>query len=258
MAETTPGDRPRTIIDALEDERPSLGRFGLLLAILVVAGLCGVLTWLSPAKKQPSLSITESGNWPASHLAISSSIEPGRTSFVMTKVGVGGKDDLFLCTSTTVLSPSCRNLTRSPAVSETQLALSPDAEHVAYYGMADSGTELYLLSVDEQSVLPLTLRAGESGLHVDFRIAPVLRPAFSTDGNWVAFPADDGRETFELFVARQDGQEVRRVTDLGHQVCDYIWLNDRVLVVAVRWSDKTLHYWIARLESGDFELEPLP
>jgi Tol biopolymer transport system component len=142
-------------------------------------------------------------------------------------------------------------------MAEAQPALSPDAEDVAYYGIREGDTELYLSRASDQTVLPLTVRADESGLHVDFGITTVLRPAFSTDGRWIAFPADDGHETIELFVARHDGQDVRQVTDLGHQVCDYVWLDDRTIVVAVRQSDKTVHYWAARFESGEFKLEAL-
>ncbi|MBC7227470.1 MAG: PD40 domain-containing protein [Thermoflexales bacterium] len=148
-------------------------------------------------------------------------------------------------------------MTRSPSVREIWPALDNEGARIAVYGIGESGTDLYVIDVASQAMLPLTVRADTSGLHEEYQIAPVLAPAFSPDGQWVAFPARKGRNgALELFVARSDGQQVLRVTELGHELRDYTWLDSKTILIAVRWTDHTLHYWIARWEGGGFRLEP--
>jgi hypothetical protein len=104
---------------------------------------------------------------------------------------------------------------------------------------------------------PVTIQAGGSGLHSDFEIAALRSPAFSPDGSWIAFPAQDTNGVVEVFVARRDGRQVLRATDLGQRVQDYTWLDKKTLVVEVHWPDGTFHHWIAQMETSGIRLTPL-
>ncbi len=250
---TGQGTSDQHISDLLDRERPRLSRYSLLLALLVLALLCVVLSWGQPPAARFGVSrasVEESTLREGPALAVS------RDGSILVTVGpgVGEKEDLFLCNAD---SSSCLNLTRSPSIQETWPAFDAEGNRIVCYGIGEASTDLFLIDVSSRTMLPLTVRADTSGLHKDFQIVPIMIPAFSPDGQWVAFPARKGQNgALELFAARTDGQQVLRVTDLGHEVWDYIWLDSETILIAARWADQTLHYWIARLESGTFRLEP--
>lgn len=257
MSSKRPRDRLRSAFGALENEGQRLSRYSLLLAVIVVAVLCVVL---SLGQQPPSARFnsalfalgTEDERRAASVLTQSGD----GSTVVAVRPGVGERDDLFACTP--ILTTTCTNLTQSPAVTESWPVLDRAGDRIAYYGSNETGTELFLLDLRSEAMLPLTVRADASGLHTSYEIAPSLAPAFSPDGRWIAFPAQKGESNVvELFVARDDGQRVIRVTDLGNTLRDYVWLDSETLIIAVEWSDETLRYWTARLESGTFRLEPL-
>jgi Tol biopolymer transport system component len=66
------------------------------------------------------------------------------------------------------------------------LAISPDGNRIAYIGVADGGTRLWLREHDK--LRPLPIAGTENG----------LRPFFSPDGNQVAFWSQDGYIYIEL------------------------------------------------------------
>jgi len=178
------------------------------------------------------------------------------TYFLSVHPGLGNRDDLFRCTA----SLECVNLTQTPALTETWPVLDADGERVAYYGLGDNQqADLFVLTLPATTTLPVTLRAGDSGLHTDYHVIPILAPAFSPNGLWLAFPAQASKgETVELFVARTDGQQVLRVTGLGQQLQDYIWLNNDTLIIRILKADGTTALWQAHWQGSDFDLQIKP
>lgn len=251
---TTRKAQDQHIADLLDEEKPCLSRYLLLLALLVLAILCVVLSWGQPPAAR--LGVTRPASGQESGLSEGPTLAVAKDGSILVTIrpGTGDKDDLFLCDADT---SSCVNLTRSPSIRETWPALDNEGSRIAFYGIGEASTDLFVVDVSSQILLPLTVRADTSGLHKEYQIAPILAPAFSPDGQWVAFPARRDRNgSLELFVARSDGQQVLRVTDLGHEIRDYTWLDNRTILIAVRWADQTLHYWTARLEAEGVHLEP--
>lgn len=256
MDERSAEAKARTI---LERDRPRspLSHLSLPLAIVAVVGLCLGFSLLEDRLGRRLAGTSPGGREGPPRLVpvLVASADP--SPFIMVQVGMAERDDLFLCT--TMPTVTCSNLTQSPAITEVWPVLDTTVQRVAYYSVGDASTELYVLALPNGMALPLTVHAGMSGLHTDFEITPTLAPSFAPDGSWVAFPAQAVKgNAVELFVAQDDGQQVLRVTDLGYRVRDYIWLDDKKLVIAVQWPDDTMRYWIAQLESGEVQLDPLP
>ena len=181
----------------------------------------------------------------------------GPSPFIVVQTGIAGHDDLFYYTM--VPTTTYRNLTKSPVITEVWPVLDTTSGRVAYYGVSEAGIDLYIQGLPEGTATPLTVHAGESGLHTSFEITTTIGPVFSPSGRWLAFPAQAIKhDAVELFIVQDDGQRLLRVTDLGYHVRDYAWLDDRTLVVATQWSDGTVHYWTARLEQQGIRLELLP
>ena len=176
----------------------------------------------------------------------------------MVQTGVAGFDDLFLHTVTPTIT--YHNLTESPAITETWPTFDATAQRVVYYGVGENSTDLYIQSLPDGAALALTVRAGKSGLHTQYEIVSVFAPVFSPDGSWLAFPAQAKESgAVEVYVARDSGQFVSRVTDLGYQVRDCIWIDDRTLTILAQRPDGTYQKWVARsISQGEFQLESVP
>lgn len=238
----------------LEETTPSEGRYTRfipLLALLVVAVICAVFYWQTPRTGVGSqaTAVPDSATVPR---LLTLPITP--THFLAVQAGLEQQDDLFLCTETF----QCTNLTQSPVLTELWPVLNASANRVAYYSLGELGTEIFVLTLPTTTTLPVTVRAGTSGLHIDFEIITTHGPAFSPEGVWLAFLAQACKgEAVELFVARTDGQQVLRVTDLGYQVQDYVWLDVETLLVLALRPDGTASYWITRRNGSAFQLKAL-
>lgn len=257
MTDHTPEVQEQSMLDALKGEGSPLSRYVLLVTILIIAMLCAVLSWLNPQRGQLLAGRRSTDKVDVPRLVPVLAGSSGSSSFVMVKPGLAGRDDIFFCTS--VPTTTCdTNLTESPAVTEVWPVLDAAAEQVAYYGIRESSADLYLLELSDGVGIPLTVRAGSSGLHTRFVITTTVGAAFSPDGKWLVFPVNvRDSAAIELFAARSDGQQVLPVTDLGYQVRDYIWLDDETLIIAVRRPDGTLQHMKARLIADEFVTEEL-
>ena len=230
-------------------------RFIPLVVLIVVSVICGVVYWQRP-------NINRGLSWENTQASVVSLLAPrmialpGTTAQLLSiKKGLGSQDDLFQCTA----AFDCVNLTQSPGITEVWPVLDAAAEKVAYYGVGEQATELHVLELSTSAITPVTLRAGTSGLHTKFVIIPNHAPVFSPDGDWLAFPAQAHEGgAVELFVARTDGQQVLCVSDLGHQVQDYIWLDAQTLLIHVQREDDAVSYWAACWDGAAFQLESLP
>lgn len=241
----------------LSQRKAGFSRYTLLVAIAILVGLCAVLSFV----ERPWSQHVETQSMEDSKVAPRLVLVPVGTAsppaYIKVQTGIGKRDDLFFCEAAPTVI--CDNLTQSPALTEKWPALDVNGAEVAYYGVGEGQTELFRLSLTTKASLPITVRSGASNLHTDYEIASIVAPAFSPSGLWVAFPAQAVKgDAIELFVAKADGQNVRRVTDLGYRVSDYIWLDDQTLVVAVHRIDGMIQQWKARLEFEPIQLEPLP
>lgn len=239
---------------AQASDHSSLARFSLLGALLVLAVLCFLFYQFYPANGLP---FRRNSSSTTADIISNLVMLPGTSSFFLSvHPGLGNRDDLFRCTA----SLECVNLTQTPALTETWPVLDADGERVAYYGLGDNQqADLFVLTLPATTTLPVTLRAGDSGLHTDYHVIPILAPAFSPNGLWLAFPAQASKgEAVELFVARTDGQQVLRVTGLGQQLQDYIWLNNDTLIIRILKADGTTALWQAHWQGSDFDLQSKP
>jgi hypothetical protein len=243
-----------------DQEQPRWRQFSLVVAITIVLLTCILLSWLDRRAgvilHDPSGEAGDAMTGTAPRLVPASA---SSSDYFKVQTGFNQHDDLFHC-RVDGSNHNCDNLTRSPGITETWPVVNvsgTDPEEVAYYGIGKSGTELFVMTLPGSSGLPLTIGAGGSGLHSEFEITPIRPPRFSPNGRWIAFPAQNTRGVTEVFVAERNGQEVRRVTDLGGSIRDYTWLAQNTLVVEVLSSGESLQHWTAEIRSGAIRLTPL-
>jgi Tol biopolymer transport system component len=125
---------------------------------------------------------------------------------------------------------------------ESSPGLSPDSREIVYAGTAESGEAgLYLRRVDGGAAVRLTEEASDNA------------PAFSPDGQWIAFGSFRDNSP-GIFVMDRQGQSVRRVTNGGS---DPFWTPDGREVVYGAESGRTpeirqapSELWAVNVESG--------
>jgi Tol biopolymer transport system component len=124
-------------------------------------------------------------------------------------------------------------LTDDPAYDD-QAAFSPDGERLVFVSSRGTGfAHLVVMDLRTRRVSPLM-----SGRHGDFR------PAWSADGNWIAFSSSEGSaspfahgrwerlQLAYLYVVHPDGSGLKKVTN-DHNFCGSPkWEPDNVHVVA--------------------------
>lgn len=108
-------------------------------------------------------------------------------------------------------------------------ALSPDLRTVAYMAFVDGSWELYTLDLLDRTVKRLTDNTAEDGL-----------PAFSPNGEYIAFVSDRGR-TWGVWRMRPDGSDVRQIVALPGPVDGRVefepdYLNNGWLEEQISWS----------------------
>lgn len=248
----------QTILDQFRQPRPNLGPFGLLLSLVFLGAVIWGGFYLAErlgggrSPRQKVVPITEP-------LLVSRPVTgTAQLPFVAAWPGRGEHTDLFSCTS--VPTTTCDNLTNSPAIAEAWPESDSTGTWVVYYGISEANVDLYLLDMPpSMPTRPLTIQAGDSGLHTNYEITPTLGPAFSPSGNWIAFPAQEKHgHAMELFVAHANGKDVRRITDEQNRIRDYVWLDDLSLVIVLEKRDGSLRCGISTVDKREMEFEPLP
>jgi Tol biopolymer transport system component len=128
---------------------------------------------------------------------------------------------------------SLERLTDDPAYDD-QAAFSPDGGRLVFVSSRGTGfAHLVVMNLRTRRITPLT-----SGRHGDFR------PAWSPDGNWIAFSSVDGNpapfahgrwerlQLADVYVVHPDGSGLKKVTN-DHNFCGSPkWESDNVHVVA--------------------------
>ena len=124
-------------------------------------------------------------------------------------------------------------LTDDPAFDD-QAAFSPDGSHLVFVSTRAAGyANLWTLDVATRKASPLTYRNGG-----DFR------PAWSPDGQWIAFSSDRGSDLpdakgrweilhiVDIYVIHPDGTGLRRLTEHGNFCGSPSWNADSKSLVA--------------------------
>ncbi|MGB5389091.1 MAG: protein kinase [Thermoanaerobaculia bacterium] len=128
-----------------------------------------------------------------------------------------------------------------------KVSASPDGRYFVYASDAVDSWDIYLRRISGGRAINLTEDSPEDD----------KQPAFSPDGEWIAFRSE--REGGGIFVMGATGETVRRVTDHGYYPD---WSPDGTKIVFStsasvdlnRWSGDSNHrIWILDLPSGDLE-----
>lgn len=130
----------------------------------------------------------------------------------------------------------------------TSLSISPDGLTLAYPDRRtpDGPFSVVLLSLETLQTRPLT--TPPSGVIGD------AFPAFSPDGEWVAFSriSTGQPQVADVYAVRTAGGEPRRLTSLGQFIGDVNWAPDgRSVLFWSNHSDDVTRMWRIALEGGD-------
>jgi len=215
--------------------------------IFYIVIVIAIFKYLQTSQNDSSTNINAEENTSSQYLLQLPSGSKSISSFLVIKNGAGNQADLFVCSMDSVVNN--RNLTNSPVVSETLPIFDSKAETVFYYGITASGIDIYSMNLQSGGTKSLTLHAGNTKLHTEYIITPIKEAALSPDERWIAFPAKDKKKGHtELFVAGTDSQLIWQATQLNAQICDYLWLNNNVLIIAILRDDDKVEYWKAQLD----------
>jgi Tol biopolymer transport system component len=168
-------------------------------------------------------------------------------SLYLIQAGAGETADVFRLT--TASTPTMTNLTESAGVSEFWPVPSPDGKRVAFYAVRSGVQNSLQILQPDGSVLDLTYRSSTSGLGDEYEIDLNQPPIWSPYCTWLAFLAQqvgEEQRAIELFIARSDGTEVRKLTSNGNCVMNPVWLAETDLAyVEIRGNGKAIVYKVS-------------
>ncbi|KAF0106353.1 MAG: APHP domain-containing protein [Anaerolineaceae bacterium] len=94
------------------------------------------------------------------------------------------------------------NMFSSGQAVETQPRISPDGKQIAFISNRDGNYELYIMTIEGGEVLRLTTNP-----------YPEMHPAWSPDGQWIAFASatvfQETYTNFDIFIIRPDGKDMQ-------------------------------------------------
>ena len=143
-------------------------------------------------------------------------------------------------------------LTDNPAYDD-QAAFSPDAKHLVFVSTRAAGfANLWTLDLATRKAAPLT-----SGRGGDFR------PAWSPDGQWIAFSSDRGSNLppakgrwerlhlVDIYLIHPDGTGLKRISQHGNFCGSPKWTHDsKSLLTYCMSAEETWTYRVARFDGN--------
>lgn len=128
----------------------------------------------------------------------------------------------------------------SDAADDWDPAWSPDGDEIVFVSRRSGDAHLFVMSSDGRDETELDLGPG---IYDD--------PSWSPDGQWLAFTRrDDKNSPKALHVARLDGSEMRRLTDVEIDENDMAWSPDGRYLALARSGNRALIV-VIEVETGD-------
>ncbi len=105
---------------------------------------------------------------------------------------------------------------------ESQMIWSQSRNELLMVSRQSGNQEIYRLNPEDSTMLNLTNHPGE-----DFQ------PAWSPDGQWVAFTSDRNRRNYEIYVVDRNGENMRNITRSISEDWNPVWSPDGVTLAFV-------------------------
>lgn len=100
-----------------------------------------------------------------------------------------------------------------PGVYDVEPVFSPDGRSIVYRAIIEGQHDIWVVDLENGAQTNLT---DDSDLDIE--------PDWSPDGEWIAFGSlRSGEPNFDLYVMRQDGSDVRRLTDDPAKEANPVW-----------------------------------
>jgi hypothetical protein len=253
MGQTTEKKAEQTL-KRLNRPRFAAAHLAAPLAILIPIALCIIISALIQDLNQRSSSTLPNHVVRMPNLISLPNHVLGQAAFLSIEAGSNARPDLFLYTG--VLSPTRKNLTQTPTVTETYPVLDHKGNVVAYYGTEGFVNHVYVLELPNGLPRSLTSHSGTSGVNSAYQIVLTAPLTFSPDDEWVAFSVSGAiSNSLELAIVRSDATQVLNVTTLGHPIIDFAWLDNTTLIILAQLPDGSQQKWLGYIEPPNLRLE---
>jgi Tol biopolymer transport system component len=150
-----------------------------------------------------------------------------------------------------------QQLTNHTKSEEGQVHWSPDSQKLLYHARRNREYNIYLFDLNRMKEQQLTdLRAADS------------RPKWSNNGDQIVFLSTRGPVgRTQLFIMKEDGSQLKKLSDARFQVDDATWLFDDSGLLFVSWLSGVSNVYSVDVKTGElivispakgYQSQPLP
>ncbi len=124
----------------------------------------------------------------------------------------------------------------------------PNVAKIAFESNRDGNSEIYIMDANGGNPVRLTKDKREDA-----------EPAWSPDGEWIAFMSNRAAHFEDVFIMSNAGKDVRRLTENGAQDKGPRWSPDgaSILIGSPRAAEWNYEIYLVDVEHGDIGVEPL-